>query len=339
MTRCNLHTRRCVSHNVKQLLILLASALALLHAGAAPSPTERRSRPGPWDQDVIVHRIDTNGVAKRIAVFERAGVPTVTRWKEQLIAAHQHFPENDEPNFDKVAVRFSTDEGTTWSAAQVIKLDGLPDDMRFPFDPTLVPLPDGRVRLYFTSTPKRPAAERQPAIYSAVSTNGIRYLFEPGVRFAIAGRPVIDCAVVLHKGVFHLYSPENGTRMPGTRPAADSAEEPPRIGAGYHATSKDGLKFAREADVTIAGGRFRWLGNAQSDGATITFYGTADGPRGKWVATSTNGAAWTLDERAGRSAGADPGAVTLRDGGLLVIGTGPPRPGTPSAERRGRKPE
>jgi len=45
--------------------------------------------------------------------------------------------------------------------------------MRFPFDPTLVPLPDGRVRLYFTAIGRLRLNEDQPAIYSAVSPNGV----------------------------------------------------------------------------------------------------------------------------------------------------------------------
>jgi hypothetical protein len=321
-------------------LAVLSTAQILSAAQAPPQkpppPAERRNRPGPWDQDVLVHRIDTNGISTRMAVFDRAGVPTLCRWKDRLIAAHQHFPENDQPNFDKVAVRFSSDEGRTWSAPQVIRVDGLPAGYRFPFDPTLVPLPDGRVRLYFTSVQGRRIDEHRPAIYSAISTNGVDYLFEPGVRFAIEGRPVIDCAVVLHKEVFHLYAPDNGTRMPGPpREGAEPAEQPP-AGAGYHATSKDGLKFSREQDATIDGARFRWLGNAQSDGTAITFYGTADGPGGNWIATSKDGVKWKLDQRRVRSAGPDPGAVTLRDGSLLVVGSGPPRPGTHSAERKRR---
>jgi hypothetical protein len=287
-----------------------------------------RHRPGPWDQDVLVYRITTNGLAERLAVFERAGVPTLAQLNDnRLIAAHQHFPENDEAHFDKVAVRFSTNSARTWSRPEVIRLDGLPEGMRFPFDPTLVPLPDGRVRLYFTSVRRRRIDEQPPAIYSAISSDGVRYAFEPGVRFGIEGRIVIDCAVVLHKEGFHLYAPDNGPA--GRRP---DQEDRRRIGVAYHATSHDGLKFTRQDDVTLD--RFHWLGNAQSDGRTITFYGTGDGPREKWIATSEDGAAWKITENRVPNIGADPGAVKLADGSLIVVATGPPRPGTPSAERR-----
>ena len=80
------------------------------------------------------------------------GVPTVVHLKDgRLLAAFQHFPENDSRNFDRVAVRFSSDEGRVWSKPEPIVVEGMGKGLMRPFDPTLVPLPDGRVRLYFTS--------------------------------------------------------------------------------------------------------------------------------------------------------------------------------------------
>ncbi|MBI4326811.1 MAG: hypothetical protein HY674_16345 [Chloroflexi bacterium] len=110
--------------------------------------------------------------------------------------------------------------------------------------------------------------EDRPAICSAVSTNAVEYVFEPGARFGIEGRPVIDCAVVLHRGVFHLCAPDNGAGPPLGAPGADRRrpENRPREGAGYQATNADGVSFRRVDDVRIEGRR-RWLGNAQSDGA------------------------------------------------------------------------
>jgi hypothetical protein len=200
--------------------------------------------------------------------------------------------------------------------------------MRFPFDPTLVPLPDGRVRLYFTSRQQR--QPDLPAIYSATSTDGIAFAVEAGVRFRIEGRPVIDCAVALHDGVFHLFAPDNGTLAPPQpgQPAPVIGERAP-MGIGYHATSRDGLTFARAEDVRVDGQR-RWLGNAQSDGKAITFFGTGGGV---WIGTSADGASWQVTTTA-TVMGADPGGVVARDGGWILAVTGPPRPGTPSARGR-----
>lgn len=292
-------------------------------APGGPAADARAGRRGPWENDVIVYRTTRDGNVARVATFERAGVPTVARLGDgRLIAAHQHFPADFGPDFDKVAVHFSEDEGQTWTAPKVIQLTGLPEGMRFPFDPTLVPLPDGKVRLYFTSTRGRRIDEAPPAIYSAISEDGIGYTFEPGVRFAVEGRIVIDCAVVLHCGVFHLFVPDNGTRMP-------ERGDRPRDGTGYHATSTDGLNFTRQPDVEIEGRR-RWLGNAQSDGKVMTFFGTGEGV---WMASSADGVVWNLLPSP-VVRGADPGAVETRDGGWIVVATGFSRPGAPRPDRR-----
>lgn len=281
-------------------------------------------RPGPWDSDVVVYRVETGREPTKVATFERAGVPTVARLKDgRLVAAHQHFPADDEKNFDKVAVRFSDDEGKSWSKPAVVELKGLPEGMRFPFDPTLVPLPDGKIRLYFTSNMQR-ERDSIPAIHSAISNDGVKFEFEPGVRFAVEGRAAIDSAVVLHSGVFHMYVPDNGRGTPG-RDAGDKSRE----GIGYHATSSDGLKFERLDDVTISDRR-RWLGNAVSDGDSIHFFGTG---QGLWVGESKNGKDWKVISFP-KIRGGDPGAVKLKDGSWLIVITGTPRPGTPSAERR-----
>jgi hypothetical protein len=313
----------------------------ILDPSGAGSP--RRDRSGPWDNDVLVLRVGAGGKRERIAAFERAGVPAAARLKDgRIIAAHQHFPADDDAGFDKVAVRFSSDEGRTWTRPEVIRLRGLPEGMRSPFDPTLVPLPDGRVRLYFTSVRGRRLEDHRPAIYSAVSADGIEYAFEPGVRFGVEGRPVIDCAVVLHDGVFHLFAPDNGAGAPPGTPGAERRppKDQPREGAGYHATSRDGLEFERRDDVRIDGRR-NWLGCAVSDGPAIRFFGTGEGgrpegPGGVWTATSEDGRSWKLDEGFPPVPVADPGAVKLSGGNWLVVGTGPPRPGTPGALRRER---
>jgi hypothetical protein len=308
---------------VRLAVCLLCAVVGLSAGGQRPPATQA----GPWNNDILVIRVPPGGMAagpggpsrgELLATFPRAGVSTLARLQDgRLIAAHQHFPENNDADFDKVAVHFSADEGRTWTPATVIVADGLPEGMRFPFDPTLVPLPDGRVRLYFTS--RRLGQSDLPAIYSAVSTDGVRYAFEPGRRFGLEGRPVIDCAVVRHDGTFHLFAPDNGPALP-PGPGSPMVGRGPD-GAGYHATSRDGLTFTRAADVQIEGTPRNWLGAAYSDGKTITFFGTGGGI---WTATSTDGATWTPGVRLPLM-GADPGAVPAKDGGWLFSVTGPPR--------------
>ena len=286
-----------------------------------------RHRPGPWDNDVLIYRTAVGSEPEKLATFERAGVPTLARLSDgRIAAALQHFPENDDRNFDRVAVSVSKDEGRTWSKPQPIVVENMESGLARPFDPTLVSLPDGRIRLYFTSNRSPDFRRSTPAIYSAISTNGINFVFEPGVRFAVEGRIVIDCAVALHDGVFHMIVPDNAT----AEDFADRPErgQPARSGTGYHAVSRDGLVFERLADVKTSG-RGRWLGNLQSDSDHLVFFGS--GEPGVWSATSRAGEKWDLNASPIRVQGADPGAVKLKDGSWLIAVTGPPRSGTPIA--------
>jgi hypothetical protein len=295
---------------MRLLAALIGAAWPVL--ATAQGPARPGVDPGPWDNDVHLYRAWPDGSSERVAVFERSGVPTLVRLSDgRLIAAHQWFPENDPAGFDKVAVRFSEDDGRTWSAPRVIALLGLPPDHRFPFDPTLLPLPDGRIRLYFTTNRAPTFQQDRPWIASAISADGLSFEVEPGVRFAVSGEIVIDCAAVLHRGVFHLFAPIQTGR-----------------GSGYHAVSRDGLSFERVGDVFVPD--VRWLGAAVTDSSAIRFYGTSD--RGLWTSASVDGASWSVPSVITLQ-GADPGVVENADGSRLLLVTGPPRPGTPSARR------
>jgi len=126
--------------------LVLMTFAAVLAQIPPPNPGRQpdRNRPGPWGNDVIVYRVSTGPAAEKLATFERAGVPTVARMKDgRLIAAFQNFPADDNRNFDRVAVSFSSDEGLTWTKAEPIVINAMDLGLARPFDPTLVPLPDG----------------------------------------------------------------------------------------------------------------------------------------------------------------------------------------------------
>lgn len=304
-------------------------ALGMAACCAMGQETERRGLrepqmgrgTGPWNRDVVVQRIRSGHRPVRLATFERAGVPTVARMADgRLVAAFQHFPEGDPKRFDRVAVAFSSDEGSTWTDPEPVVVEEFPEGMTRPFDPTLVPLPDGRIRMYFTSNRSRDFRRSPPAIHSAVSTQGVKFTYEPGVRFEAPGRIVIDCAVAVHRGVFHLVAPENGSVEEFTR----GLHHGPLAGAGrgLHAVSRDGLNFDRVADLELPSRQDRWLGGMVSDGDRLLFFGTGPGP---WPRVSAEGEAWSGSAEVVRYHGDDPGAVRLKDGAWLVVLTGPNR--------------
>ena len=325
--------RSPMCHNVARHSYCSTALLDLSH-GTAASQWICRARARRWKSEVLS------------ITFERAGVSTIARLADgRLIAAFQNFPSDDQVNFDRAAASFSSDEGVTWTKPAPIVVEGMTEGLMRPFDPTLVVLDDGRVRIYFTSNRNKEFAKSTPEIYSAIGTDGINYTFEPGVRFAIEGRGVIDCAVVRHKSgdkdQFYMFVPDNGTpqemkaqmgqqvQQQMRRPAGGGGEqaqrpqarkEPAYASNGYHATSSDGLTFTRVADVK-APERSKFLGCAVSDGEKILFFGT--GPA-KWPLTSEDGVKWTAGKEPLRVEGADPGAVRLKNGDWLVTMTSRP---------------
>lgn len=261
-----------------------------------PGPTD-----GPWNHDLwVAYSGDGLSFGEASRFVERAGVPCVIRDSQgRLVAVFQWFPFDDADAFDQVAVAFSKDGGTTWSSPAKVTVAGMPANLMRPFDPTLVQLEDGRYRLYFTSNER--VGGGRPAIYSAISSDGLAYTFEPGARFA-PDAGTVDASVVRFEGAWHLFS---HTMEANT-------------GQGFHAVSSDGLSFAELPMVDAGGGR-QWIGNAVVQGQALRYYGS--GRDGVWSATSPDGSAWTLDAGT-RLSGGDPSAVVMSNGEVMLVYVG-----------------
>lgn len=315
---------------VSSTVVLASAAIVALQAASSPAEHVPPGAEGPGidpsRNGLVVQRVGADGVAVTLATFDRADVSSIARLGDgRLLMAFQWFPDRDAAHFDRVAVRMSADEGRTWSAPEPITVANLDAGLAPPFDPALVALPDGRVRMYFISHAGTAAQPGPTGVHSAISSDGVRYAYEPGVRFAVPGRVTVDCAAVLHAGAFHLVVPDNGTVEEFM--ARRRRGEPQPGGRGYHATSADGLAFTRTADLALASTRDRWFGNLASDGGALRFFGTGPGP---WPLGSADGTAWSAVDAPVRMPGIDPCAVRLRDGSWLVVATKVPAPAQPA---------
>lgn len=257
----------------------------------------------PWERPLIICS-SHNGINFSVcSTFQdSSGVPSLAMDSSgRIISAFQWFPDPlNGPHWDSVAVKLSIDSGMTWTGPHPISIQNFPANFQRPFDPTVVGLPGGQIRIYFSSGPPGP---NTIATYSASGTDGINYIFEPGIRFSQTGRNCIDPAVTIYQGIFHYTSPKGA----------------PQDGA-FHAISSDGLLFSQLADVS-SDTQHNWTGNMIVDSLAIKFYGC--GGSSMWFSASGNGNQWSPYQQINLSGG-DPAVLKIPGRNNIIVYTGPP---------------
>lgn len=159
---------------------------------------------------------------------------------------------------------------STWIYRRV-HIAGLPTAKPDPVDPDIQLLPDGQYRFYFT----RSEGGQRPATYSALSSDGINFSLEPGVRFAVSGKDVLDPSTIRVGDSTHYFA---GGLL-----------------GNYHAVSVDGLTFVRRPDVIVAGRDIKFANGIAVFGG-YRFYGFDNRPPKNILSMfSTDGYQWTLE--------------------------------------------
>jgi hypothetical protein len=263
---------------------------------------------GPWNNALKI-AVSADGVNfNSEAIFQdSAGVPSVIKWKSDTLACvFQWFraPINS-LTWDRVAVKFSYNNGLTWTEPVPIVVNGIPSNYQRPFDPTLTVLQNNKLRIYYSSSDGLPKGlDTAINTYSAISDNGIDYTFESGARYDNNQTKVIDPAVIYFNNEWHYISPAGA----------------PQDGA-YHCTSSNGLDFTEKAKIT-SDNTHNWTGNYMLESSSeLRFYGS--GPN-IWFNNSSDGFVWNNYTNTNVKGG-DPSVVKLAENQYLMIFVGQPK--------------
>jgi hypothetical protein len=262
----------------------------------------------PWERPLKIARSTDGTNFTNAAIYQdSSGVPSLIQWKgDTLVCVFQWFrkPQNS-ITWDKVAVKFSYNGGTTWSSPVPIVVNGLPPGYQRPFDPTLAVVNSTSLRIYYSSSIAAPVGGLDASIntYSAISSDGINYTFEAGPRFDHPTNRVIDPAVIKFNGTWHYLAPIGA----------------PSEGA-YHATGTDGITFTQQGNLT-SDQNHNWTGNFMLNGQTeLRFYGS--GPN-IWYSASVDGSAWQ-NYVSTNIRGGDPSTLRINPVSYIIIYVGEP---------------
>jgi len=265
---------------------------------------------GPWQSPLMIATSSNGTIFTTPAVFQdSSGVPSIIRigspTSDTLMAAFQWFPA---PKFstywDKIAVKFSYNGGISWTSPTSCTFTGMPGGFQRPFDPSLVQLSPGQIRMFFPDGLNSPPAGGIDS-YSAFSNDGITYTFEPAARFDDLTKQAIDPSIVNFGGNF-FYNSWTGNQSDGA----------------FRAISNNGITFTTQTTYTFDGMHL-WLGNYMVDGSTLKFYGSGS-PGNIWFNSSANGITWNGYISTNIGMAADPAVVKNKSGVYVMLYTGPP---------------
>ncbi|MCI0341053.1 MAG: alpha/beta hydrolase fold domain-containing protein [Planctomycetales bacterium] len=282
---------------------------ALGPASRPPDPPPGRA--GPFE-DETWFALSRDGLdfAGHRKLWDHASVPDIVALPGgRLLVTFVDFSEGAAAT-EGIGVGISDDGGATWRRERA-RIEGLAPRAKA-VDPDPFRLPDGRIRLYYFASPAPqgrgpgdPArAEGPHEVRSAVSTDGLRFVEEDGVRFAREGLTDPD-VVRLPDGRFRMYFPVHAGRA---------------AGSVLSATSPDGLAFTEDPGVRHPAPAIP--GAIVLPDGRVRLY--VNGPGGIVSRTSDDGLAFR-EEPGVRIAAhegrllADPGAARLPDGRVALV--------------------
>lgn len=279
-------------------LSILVSSILFQYCSGQGSP--------PWEHPLLTaFSIDGIHFSNPALFQDSSGVPCAIHWKgDTIICVFQWFREPvGSSSWDRVAVKYSYDDGIGWTDPVPVQFTNMPANFQRPFDPTLVKLGNDSLRIYFSSSDGMPVnGDSIINTYSAVSTDGLNFEFEPNARVDLPDHRLIDPALIYFNHALHYLSPAGA----------------PQDGA-FHFLSQDGLHFNQVQDIH-SDSLHNWTGNyVINDTNELRFYGC--GSQNIWYNSTPNGGVWN-GYISTNLAGGDPSVFRKSNGDYQIIFTG-----------------
>lgn len=250
---------------------------------------------GPYHDKISYARSEDllHWVDSEETLMEHASVPGAL-YKDGVI--YMYFVDVSEDGIaERTGLIRSEDNGETWLDKQWISFEGIGN--KVPVDPAPFLLDDGRIRMYYfdINEARAPAGHLSVnKIYSAISTDGIYFVHEEGVRFS--RQDVFDPVVIYEQGLWRMYVGDITNNQV------------------ICATSSDGLTFIEEG-IALTGGAIPEV--VFKEDTYYLFTGGID------ISLSIDGVHFTKTDHLFRSnlgmITADPSVIELNDGTYLMF--------------------
>ena len=247
--------------------------------GSASAPAGVADNGGNWSRRLLTATSTDDGLTwtkTNAVISDQADAQSIVA--DDVGRLYCYFVTNHEDHRDETVVAISYDQGSSW-VFKTLTFTGLATGARPPVDPAVVRLDDGRFRMYFSSN--MAGAVPYVSTFSALSSDGLNFTLESGVRDSRSDRSVVAPAIVpADGGVLNLFAIVHG-------------------GTNSHATATDGLNFTVQPDMTFADSEGSYF---VSDGIAVTggyraflFQGHYHANSHLRSAFSADGVSWSLE--------------------------------------------
>lgn len=269
--------------------------------GSATSPDgEESSQEGPFER-TLKTAISSDGlsyVSNDLWISDQANVPdALMKENGDVYLYYTGWMVGDLLNTTAVAI--SQDNGNSW-IFKYLELTGTPEGIYRVVDPDVILLPDGTVRMYFTSG-------NPPGIHYAESLDGITFEYKSSI-FVPSNNIAIDSTTFKIGDTWHMYALSQGG-----------------VEKLWHLTSLDGIRFSvygitsfPNASSFLVPANGMWI----DDRFYLSLFGSDGSISSSW---SKNGFDWyPSDESPLEPTGdelyvKDPTMVHLKNGQYLMI--------------------